>query len=250
MECTAVRRSASSLRRLGANQGSEVGASGIVDTAMAVDWRSLLALAGAPAEQTMSKGFLSVLLVAALCTVKAISQEIVIEPTNGRAPSTNRVSRPAAERSAPAESKKPATRSASDSTDQQRTKAMAKKARAEQIAAKRTATPAASPDAPTSEAAEAIPAPKKIPEGQPAWAMADTRDAGSLQSEIASALAHDPKLAGLAIQVSVNDDLVVLEGRVADKLEHLQAQRLARSYAWNRKLVDHLEVAPKMSAQK
>ncbi len=80
--------------------------------------------------------------------------------------------------------------------------------------------------------------------------MADTRDSGSLQNEIASALAHDPKLAGSTIQVSVNDNSVTLEGRVAGADEHLQAQRLAKSYAWNRKLVDHIEVAPSMSAQK
>ncbi len=80
--------------------------------------------------------------------------------------------------------------------------------------------------------------------------MADTRDASRLQSEIASALAHDPKLAGSAIEVSVNDNSVTLEGRVPGGQEHLQAQRLAQSYAWNRKLVDHIEVAPSMSAQK
>ncbi len=202
----------------------------------------------------MRKVSLSLFLVAALFTAKAISQEIVIEPTNGRAQSTNRVSRPAAERSAPAESKKLATRPLANSAEQQRATAKAKKARAEQIAAKREATPIpakpAAPETLKSEAAEATPAQKKIPEGRPAWAMADTRDADGLQSEIASALAHDPKLAGSAIQVSVNDNSVTLEGRVPGSEEHLQAQRLAQSYAWNRKLVNHIEVAPSMSAQK
>lgn len=198
----------------------------------------------------MRKGPLSLFLVAALFTAKAISQEIVIEPINGRAPSTNRVSRPAAE---PAEPKRLATRSVNSADQPHATaKATAKKARAEQIAVKREATPvsAAAPETLKSEAGKAIPAPKKMPEGRPAWALTDNRDAGSLQSEIASALAHDPKLAGLAIQVSVNDDSVTLEGRVPDNQEHLQAQRLARSYAWDRKLVDHIEVAPSMSAQK
>ncbi len=87
----------------------------------------------------MRKGSLSLILVAALFTAKAISQEIVIEPTNGRAQSTNRVLRPAAERSAPAEPKKLATRPVANSAEQQPApaKAKAKKARAEQIAAKR-----------------------------------------------------------------------------------------------------------------
>jgi osmotically-inducible protein OsmY len=80
--------------------------------------------------------------------------------------------------------------------------------------------------------------------------MADTRDARSLQIEIASALAHDPMLAGSAIQVDVDDKSVTLEGRAAGEEEHRQAQRLAHSYAWNRKLVDHIEVAPKVTAQR
>jgi hypothetical protein len=32
--------------------------------------------------------------------------------------------------------------------------------------------------------------------------------------------------------------------------ERLQAERLAQSYAWNRKLVDRVEVSPRVSAQK
>lgn len=193
---------------------------------------------------------LSLVLLAALFAANAISQEIVIEPTNGRPQSVNRVSRPAAERSAPAEPKI-ATRSAGSPEDQHHAKA-AKKPRTEQIAVKREATPvpAKPPEALKSEAAEPTSAPKKMPQERPAWAMADTRDSGSLQNEIASALAHDPKLAGSTIQVSVNDNSVTLEGRVAGADEHLQAQRLAKSYAWNRKLVDHIEVAPSMSAQK
>jgi osmotically-inducible protein OsmY len=80
--------------------------------------------------------------------------------------------------------------------------------------------------------------------------MADTRDASSLQTEIASALAHDSMLAGSAIKVNVDDKSVTLEGLVTREEEHLQAQRLAHSYAWNRKLVDHITVAPKVTAQK
>ena len=64
----------------------------------------------------------------------------------------------------------------------------------------------------------------------------------ALQNEIASALARDPRLAGSTIQVNVDDTAVTLEGRAAGDEEHLQAQRLAQSYAWNRKLVDHIAV--------
>ncbi len=196
------------------------------------------------------------MLVTALLTAQAISQEIVIEPTNGRAQPTKHVSRPAAELTAPVEVEKPAAKSAAKSTEQQRTaaKASAKKARVAQIAAKREATavpakPAVSPAPETlkSEAAEANPASRQA---RPAWAMSDTRDAAGLQSEISLALAHDPKLANSAIQVSVDDDSVTLEGRAAGRQEHLLAQRLALSYAWNRKLVDHIEVLPSVVSRK
>lgn len=206
----------------------------------------------------MRNGSLWLILVSALLTAQAISQEIVIEPTNGRAQPTKHVSRPAAEPTAPVEAEKPAGKSAAKSTGQQRiaAKASAKKARVAQIAAKREATAApakpaatAAPETLKSDAAEAISASRQAP-ARPAWAMSDTRDAAGLQSEISHALAHDPKLANSAIQVSVDDDSVTLEGRAAGRQEHLLAQRLALSYAWNRKLVDHIEVLPSMSAQK
>jgi osmotically-inducible protein OsmY len=80
--------------------------------------------------------------------------------------------------------------------------------------------------------------------------MVDTRDARTLQIEIAGALARDPKLASSSIQVKVDDGGVTLEGRAAGTEEHLQAQRLTQSYAWNRKLVDHIEIVRPVSAQK
>jgi hypothetical protein len=43
---------------------------------------------------------------------------------------------------------------------------------------------------------------------------------------------------------------VTLQGRAAGGEEHLQVQRLAQSYAWNRKLVDHIEVVPSISQAK
>jgi len=179
----------------------------------------------------------------------------VIEPTNGRAQTANRVSRPAAEPAASAEPKKIATKSAANSAgksaEQGRT-AKAKKVRAEQIAAKRETTPApAKPaDAEALKSDEETPAAKMTPVVRPAWAMADTRDAGGLQREIANALARDPKLVSSTFQVSVDENSVTLEGHAAGVQEHLQAQRLAQSYAWNRKLVDHIDVSPRMSAQK
>lgn len=203
----------------------------------------------------MGKQSLTLVLVAAALTAAALAQEIVIEPTNGRAPTTNRalhpdITRPAAERPIPVEPKNPAPKPAAKSADQERgtAKLRTRKTPANQIAAKPEKAPVetkpsltAAPEAAMNEAAEPTPAPKKIP-ARPVWAMADTRDSETLQSEIASALARDPKLAGSAIQVSVDDGTVTLEGRAAGGQQHLQAQRLAKSYAWNRKLVDHISV--------
>jgi osmotically-inducible protein OsmY len=80
--------------------------------------------------------------------------------------------------------------------------------------------------------------------------MNDTRDSHGLEEEIASAFARDIKLKGSSIRVKVDDDAVTLEGRAAGSEERLQAARLAQSYAWNRKVVDHVEVASRVSAQK
>jgi cytoskeletal protein RodZ len=216
----------------------------------------------------MGKGSLTLILIAIMLTATALAQEIVIEPTNGRAPTTNHGSRPDLSLQAPAqpiqgEAKKPVTKSSAKSADQERGSARTKKVPATQIAVKPKTAPVetkptllATPE--TSETAEAAPAPKKATERRPAWAMADTRDAAGLQSEIAGALARDPKLAGSAIRVSVDDGSVTLDGRAAGGQERLQAQRLAKSYAWNRKLVDHIVVdrtpperaaVPSMAAQ-
>lgn len=179
------------------------------------------------------------LMLALAVTAKASAQDIVIEPTNGRAQATNHVSRPAPVASAPGEKTAPAIRERSTT-----------KKPAKRVAATGKAKPSVSPVKQTSiEPAEAVSAPKKVPT-RPDWAMADTRDAHTLQSEIADALARDPKLAGSAIRVDVDEMSVTLEGRAAGGEERLLAQRLAHSYAWNRKLVDHIEVVPAISAQK
>jgi hypothetical protein len=194
----------------------------------------------------VNKGLLLLVLVLALLTAKAISQEIVIEPTNGRAESRNHLSRPAAVDSSPKVAK---PRKAKSSTQP------AKRAPAKQMAAKSKDTVAASlavpsvPEAEKSETPAVVSAPAKTP-ARPDWAMSATRDSHSLQIEIASALSHDPKLRDSAITVSVDDELVTLQGLAAGPEERLQAQRLAKSYAWDRKLADHIEVTPVVSAQK
>lgn len=197
----------------------------------------------------MGKRSLTLILLAALLTAKAIAQEIVIEPTNGHAPAPNHASRPAAAvGSASAGTKRLAPKAPVKSADREHgaTKAAAKKNPPKQMATKPEAAPAAAE--PAASVAPAVAnieaaAPMKAVERRPEWAMADTRDARSLQSEIAGALAHDPRLVGSAIQVSVDDGAVILEGHATGGREHLQAERLAKSYAWNRQVVDHITVS-------
>lgn len=171
----------------------------------------------------------------------AAAQQIVIEPTNGRPPSaTQHVTRPAAV-NAP---------SAPKPVRAQSEKPPAKR----HLAAKAKAAPEVvknefhEPQPITASQPVAPPA-KQYP-ARPAWALNDTRDAHSLEAEIANAMAHDAKLKDSSIRVKVDDEAVTLEGRAAGNEERLQAERLAQSYAWNRKLVDRIEVAPTVSAQR
>jgi hypothetical protein len=196
----------------------------------------------------------SLLLVLAVAGISAAAaQQIVLEPTNGRAASsTTRVTRPAAQEQAPApkvEAKTARPQSAAQ-------KPVAKHHAEKQVAAKAKPTSGGAAVA-KNEPRETALAPAPQPVGpaktfpaRPAWAMNDTRDSHGLEEDIASAFARDAKLKGSSIRVKVDDDAVTLEGRALGSEERLQAARLAQSYAWNRKLVDHVEVAPRVSAQK
>ena len=199
----------------------------------------------------MCKVPLFLALVAAI-TATAVSQEIVIEPTNGRPQTATHISRPASVDATPVESKKASAKPA-NASGQQPARRAAKKAPAKQLAKDEKATPAAKPAVPPATVAsapvEAAPAPKRIPE-RPEWALSDTRDVRSMQTEIASALANDPKLSGSSIEVKVDDGSVLLQGHAAGTEERLQAERLAQSYAWNRKVVDKIAVTSGASAQR
>jgi osmotically-inducible protein OsmY len=210
------------------------------------------------------------ILALGLLAVGAFAQEIVIEPTNGRVQATHSVTRkaapdekptrgqgvvgsatlagtqPAAQHSA-ARSAAP-RRNAGNPTKKDSATQVADKPLTPQLEAK---SPEPNPQAAAETAApEAVaPAPKRVP-ASPAWAMSDARDEYTLKSEIANALVRDPKLNRSSIQIQVTDTEVTLTGVANGIEERLQAERMAQSYAWNRKLVDHIEVAPSVSAQK
>ena len=190
---------------------------------------------------------LLVMLALATLTAQAIAQEIVIEPTNGRPQSASHISRPAAVDVKPAGSQKPAAQ-------QRSARKVPQKAVVKQIAAKtasaKPGTPLAMAEAST-KTQEATPSPAVHRSSVvPNWMVADTRDAAGLRSEISNALAHDPALTNSNVRVTVEDTVVTLEGHAASPEERLHAERLAQSYAWNRKLVNRIEVEPRVSAKK
>ncbi|MDR3740774.1 MAG: BON domain-containing protein [Terracidiphilus sp.] len=194
----------------------------------------------------MRRGSRLLVLAMAGLSAAAAAQQIVIEPTNGRpASATQHVTRPAAVQAAPKQEAKPAKAQSAAP------KSAAKRHTEKQTVAKTKAAPAAevAKDEPR-ETAPQVPTPAKKYPARPAWALNDMRDAHSLETEITNAISHDAKLNGSAIQVKVDDEAVTLLGRAAGSDERLQAERLAQSYAWNRKVVDKIEVAPRVSAQR
>ena len=197
----------------------------------------------------MRRGSRLLVLAVAGLSVAAAAQQIVIEPTNGRpASATQHVTRPAAVQATPA-----AKQEAKPAKAQSAAPKSAAKRHTEKQTAKAKAAPAATEIAKnvpreTVPASQAAPA-KQYP-ARPAWALNDMRDAHSLEVEITNAISHDAKLNGSAIQVKVDDEAVTLLGRAAGSDERLQAERLAQSYAWNRKVVDKIEVAPRVAAQR
>ncbi len=198
----------------------------------------------------MRRGSLLLVLAMAGLSAAAMAQQIVIEPTNGRpASATQHVTRPAAVQAAPAakQEAKPARAQGAVAAS----KSAAKRHSEKQTAAKAKSAPAAevAKDESRETPAQAAAPAKKYP-SRPAWALNDTRDAHSLEVEITNALSHDAELKDSAIQVKVDDDAVTLLGRAMGSDERLQAERLTQSYAWNRKVVDKIEVTPRVSAQR
>jgi osmotically-inducible protein OsmY len=68
-------------------------------------------------------------------------------------------------------------------------------------------------------------------------------DNTTLQNQIQTALKNEPTLANDAVTVNVTDSTVELSGTATSKKERQTAQRIAQSYANNRKVVDHITVS-------
>jgi osmotically-inducible protein OsmY len=64
-----------------------------------------------------------------------------------------------------------------------------------------------------------------------------------LQSQIEGALRNDPSLSSSQVSVRVSGDTIEISGSVPTGIEKLTAERLARSFAGDRKVDDKLMVA-------
>ena len=69
--------------------------------------------------------------------------------------------------------------------------------------------------------------------------------ATQLQSQIQVALTNEPTLANSNINVNVTEDEIALSGSVSNGKERQTAERIARSFAENRRVTDHLTVGEK-----
>lgn len=188
----------------------------------------------------------------------AAAQQIVIEPTNGRPASSSaeKIRRPAvvnidmgSNNARTLAAPRPAQPKPEAKTSAGRVRPEKMRSAERASAAKRKPAEAAAPLMASTEHEASLP-PAKVYPSQPAWAELDTRDNRNLQGEIAGALSRDRRLAGSEIHVEVEDNAVVLTGHAADREGRLEAERLAQSYAWNRKLINKVEVAARVSAQK
>lgn len=78
---------------------------------------------------------------------------------------------------------------------------------------------------------------------EPQTGTPDTgNSAGDLQAQIQNAIRNEPTLANDNVRVSVTDEGIELTGAVATAKEKLTAQRIAQSYAENRKVSDRITV--------
>lgn len=74
-------------------------------------------------------------------------------------------------------------------------------------------------------------------------------NASALQSEIEGALRNDPSLSGSRIAVKVDASTIELSGSTPSAKEKLTAERLARSFAIDRKVENKLTVAGQVASE-
>ena len=82
-----------------------------------------------------------------------------------------------------------------------------------------------------------------LPAGDQSAAGSSNSDSASLQSTIQDKLKSEPMLSSSSVNVTVTDATIELSGSVATGKEKQTAERIAQSYAGNRKLVNRITVS-------
>lgn len=82
-----------------------------------------------------------------------------------------------------------------------------------------------------------------VPQGEAPLPSSNVADSASLQQQLDQAYQSEPSLNGSKIQVAVTDSQVELNGSVPTNKDKITAERIAKSYAGNRKVVDKVSVS-------
>ncbi len=88
-----------------------------------------------------------------------------------------------------------------------------------------------------------------VPQGEAPLPSSNVSDSSSLQQQLDQAFQSEPSLNGSKIDVAVTDSQVHLTGSVPTNKDKVTAERIAKSYAGNRKVIDKVTVAPNSSPQ-
>ena len=81
-----------------------------------------------------------------------------------------------------------------------------------------------------------------LPQGEAALPSSNVADSASLQQQLDQAYQSEPSLNGSKIEVGVTDSQVELHGSVPTSKDKITVERIAKSYAGNRKVVDKVAV--------
>ena len=81
-----------------------------------------------------------------------------------------------------------------------------------------------------------------VPQGEAPLPSSNVSDSSSLQQQLDQAYQSEPSLNGSKISVAVSDSQVQLTGSVSTNKDKITAERIAMSYAGNRKVVDKVSV--------
>jgi BON domain len=82
-----------------------------------------------------------------------------------------------------------------------------------------------------------------VPQGEAPLPSTNVSDSASLQQQLKQAYESEPSLNGSSIDVAVTDSQVELTGTVPTNKDKINADRIAKSYAGSRKVVDKVSVA-------